>query len=127
MLEVEKVKTESALHSQKLKVMELKNDEFQDEVYKTVQNLSKEMNDAFTMLSKTGNKNLLEPLDQNKFSEKSEQVEQINRVTDQNIRNVFNALEKHKLLLEDRFNRHDITQERIKAQVHQMEQDFNIK
>lgn len=63
MLEVEKVKTESALHSQKLKVMELKNDEFQDEVYKTVQNLSKEMNDAFTMLSKTGNKNLLEPLD----------------------------------------------------------------
>jgi hypothetical protein len=33
----------------------VKQDEFQDEVYKTVQNLSKEINEAFTLIHKNAN------------------------------------------------------------------------
>lgn len=43
------------MFQQKNKISDVKQDEFQDEVYKTVQNLSKEINDAFTLIHKNAN------------------------------------------------------------------------
>jgi putative lipoic acid-binding regulatory protein len=128
MLEVEKVKTDLQMHQQKIKVMEVKNDEFQDEVYKTVQNLSKEMNDAFTLLHK--NSSLSKNVQASALHGlvgKNEQVEAMNKVIDQNVRNLYSALEKHKLLLEDKFRQYELHQERVKAQVQSLETEVNIQ
>jgi len=85
------------------------------------------MSDAFTLLQK--NNSLSKGVNSEAFAGlagKSEQIEMINRVTDQNVRNVFSALEKHKLLLEDRFSRYEVQAERLKAQVKQLETDVEV-
>lgn len=45
---------------------------------------------------------------------------------DRNIRNVFTALEKHKLYVEDKFSQIEVTQERLKSTVQQLETDHTI-
>jgi hypothetical protein len=41
----------------------------------------------------------------------------VSKITDQNVRNVFNALEKHKLMIEEKFNKIEIDSERIRGQI----------
>lgn len=61
------------------------------------------MNEAFGMIHK--NANLANNMNSQSFGkEKSDQIEMVSKITDQNVRNVFNALEKHKLTIEDKFN-----------------------
>ena len=55
-LEVEKLRADMNLQYQKVKISEQKYNEFQEEVYKTVQNLNKEMNEAFNILHNNFNK-----------------------------------------------------------------------
>ena len=50
-------------------------------------------------------------------------MDMVSKITDQNIKSVFGQLEKHKALMEDRFNRMEIQHERLKAQTNAIEQD----
>lgn len=43
------------LFQQKNKITDVKQEEFQEEVYKTVQQISKEMNEAFALIHKNAN------------------------------------------------------------------------
>jgi len=69
------------LFQQKQKISEVKSDEFSDEVYRTVQNLSKEMNEAYALIHK--NANLANNMGSQNFGkEKSEQIEMVSKITD---------------------------------------------
>jgi len=39
----------------------------------------------------------------------------VSKITDQNVRNVFNALEKHKMQIEEKFNKLEVDQERVRG------------
>ena len=54
-------------------------------------------------LQKTLNSNDMGPK-----STSNENLDMVSKITDQNIKNVYTQLEKHKVLLEDRFNRMEI-------------------
>lgn len=63
---------------------------------------------------------------QNFGKERSEQIEMVSKITDQNVRNVFNALEKHKLMIEEKFNKAEVDQERLRSQLSELQTDMTI-
>lgn len=63
---------------------------------------------------------------QNFGKERNEQIEMVSKITDQNVRNVFNALEKHKLMMDEKFNRMEIDNERLRGQLSELQTDLTI-
>lgn len=104
------------LFKQKHRNYEIKGEQFQEDVYQTVQSLSKEMNEAFAMMHKNLNlqKNLTS---KNVEKEKSEHLDMVSKITDQNVKNVFTALERHKVSMEDRMNRMEDKYDRLRGDV----------
>ena len=50
----------------------------------------------------------------------------VSKITDQNVRNVFNALEKHKLMIEEKFHQMEVDHERIKGKLTSVETDITL-
>ena len=126
-VEVEKMRTDLVLFQQKGKIADVKLDEFQEDVYKTVQNLSKEMNEAFQLIHK--NANLASTLNNSNGGgkERNEQIEIVSKITDQNVRNVFNAFEKHKLYIEEQFKVSKIEYEKLRNLLAEMQTDVTVQ
>ena len=83
------------------------------------------MNEAFAMIHK--NANLTNTMSASNFGrEKGEQIELVSKVTDQNVRNVYNALETHKNMVEERFSELQIENERLRGFISQLDTDIAI-
>lgn len=50
----------------------------------------------------------------------------MSKITDQNVRNVFNALEKHKQQMEEKLQQQEIEVERLRGTLNQIETDHTI-
>jgi hypothetical protein len=97
--------------------VDTKQDQFQEEVYATVQNLSKEMNEAFIMMHKLGDQERRSP-SKSKSSQNPDinnELEILSKVTDTNIKNVFNTMDKQKLIVNDRLERIEMNHDKLKA------------
>lgn len=72
------------------------------------------MNEVFALIHKGANlQNSLSNAAYGK--EKSEQIEMVSKITDQNVRNVFNAFEKHKAMMDEKFTNQEVDIDRLKA------------